>query len=266
MTGTKAPVVTLTTDFGAGSAYVAELKGVLLSAVPQARLVDVSHDLPPFDLVAAEVLLRRTAFAFPLGTTHIVVIDPGVGGERRPLAVRSRGNTFVGPDNGVLGVALAQPDAVAVVLDRPEFHRRCRSSTFHGRDIFAPVAGVLAAGLKLADVGTPIADALRSRLPVRSRDQDRLRGTILASDRFGNLTTNLPGDEVCRQESLRVESQAFKWVDTYVEITDNRPTALIGSDGYIELAVREGSARDWFVAEMCDPLSGSLVVSAAASQ
>jgi S-adenosyl-L-methionine hydrolase (adenosine-forming) len=233
-------IAALTTDFGLSSPYVAQMKAVLLAAVPDVRLVDVTHDLPPQSLRHAEVVLRAAAFAFPLGTVHLVVVDPGVGTERRPIAVRSRGLTFVGPDNGVLGIALEQPDAKAVVLDRPELFRHPVSPTFHGRDIFAPVAAVLGKGLALEDVGSAITDAVPSRLPKLRREGGRSYGETLVADSFGNLLTNIPGAFV--KGAVIVAGKSARLVRTYHEGAQGEILALTGSDGYLEIAVRDSSA------------------------
>jgi S-adenosylmethionine hydrolase len=241
------PLITLTTDFGAGSAYVAQVKGVLLSALPTARLVDVTHELPAHDIAAAEVCLRGTAFSFPLGTTHLVVVDPGVGTARRALAVQARGMTFVGPDNGVLGVALAQPGARVVNLDRPELFRHPVASTFHGRDLFAPVAAELAAGLDLDQVGQSITDAQPSTLPPARFDVDSASGEVLAADRFGNLTTNLGVGELERcfgDWQASVDGRPLRRCATYGDADRGDLVVLAGSDGYLEVAVREGSAAE----------------------
>jgi S-adenosyl-L-methionine hydrolase (adenosine-forming) len=236
-----APLIALTTDYGSGSTYVAQLKGVLLSALPDARLLDVTHDVAPQSIREAELVMRSVAFALPLGTTHVVVVDPGVGTSRRGIAVRAGGMTFVGPDNGVLGVPLARPDALAVVLDRPHLFREPVSRTFHGRDIFAPVAAELAAGLPLDEVGTPITDALGSTLPAPSIEKSRVRGMTLGVDRFGNLMTNVPAARVA---GWRVElaGRVVPRVETYAEAEPSRLVALAGSDGWLEIAVRDGSA------------------------
>jgi len=158
-------LIALTTDFGASSPYVAQMKAVLLNALPEAVLVDVTHAIPPRSIRDAEVVLRGAAFQFPVGTTHVVVIDPGVGTARQPIAVQARGLTFVGPDNGVLALALGEAHARAVCLDRPAFFREPVSATFHGRDLFAPVAAELAAGLPLTEVGSPLEHWQPSTLP-----------------------------------------------------------------------------------------------------
>lgn len=236
------PLITLMTDFGSGSSYVAQVKGVLWSAVPDARLVDVAHDLPPFSVRAAEVLLRGYAFAFPPGTVHLVVVDPGVGTARRPLAVRARGVSFVGPDNGVFGLALGQPGAEAVVLDRQHLWRQPVTPTFHGRDLFAPVAAELAAGLALADVGSVVRDALPSTLPAPRLGARRADGEVLAADRFGNLLTNLVAGAVPASARVSVEGRHATRVRTYGDAPAGTLLALASSDGYLEIAVREGSA------------------------
>jgi S-adenosylmethionine hydrolase len=236
------PIITLATDFGSGSSYVAQVKGLLSSAVPDARLIDVAHDLPPFSVRAGEMLLRGYAFAFPLGTVHLVIIDPGVGTARRPIAVRARGRLFVGPDNGVLGVALAQPGAEVVVLDQRHLWREPVTATFHGRDIFAPVAAELAAGLTLADVGSPLCGALASSLPVARLAPHHAEGEVLMADRFGNLLTNVPAGAVPASAIITAEGRPATRVRTYGDAPPATLLALASSDGYLEIAVREGSA------------------------
>jgi len=241
------PLITLTTDFGSGSTYVAQLKGVLLSRLPTARIVDVSHDLAAHDIGTAELHLRGTAFAFPLGTTHLVVVDPGVGTTRRPIAVTARGMTFVGPDNGVLGVALAQGQARCVHIDKPDLFRYPVSTTFHGRDIFAPVAAELAAGLTLDDVGTELGDPIPSTLPTPRVDGDRIVGESLGADRFGNLLTNLNAAVVGAElgpYTTQVAGDAVARSETYGAAAQGALMVLEGSDGYLEVAVREGSAAE----------------------
>lgn len=234
------PLIALTTDFGTTSGYVAQVKAVLLSSVPSARIVDVSHDVTPHSVREAELLLRGVAFAFPVGTVHVVVVDPGVGTARRGIAVRARGLTFVGPDNGVLGIALVAPGAECVVLDRPHLFRAPVAPTFHGRDVFAPVAAELAGGLALTDVGTPIGDAAPSTLPLPRITPSRVEGEVLGADRFGNLLTNIPGRFL--RQRVTAGGRPAHVVRTYGEGPSGALLALVGSDGYVELAVREGSA------------------------
>lgn len=262
------PLITLTTDFGSGSSYVAQLHGMIYSRLPNARIVDVAHDLPPFDIAAAELLLRSTAFAFPLGTTHVVVIDPGVGSDRRAIAVAAGGMTFVGPDNGVFGGIIARVPAQVVKLDRPEFFAPTLSSTFHGRDIFAPVAAELAAGLPLGEVGTPVADPAPSTLPGPKLATGVCTGETLGADRFGNVTTNLAARVLQAHLGpppwrVMVNGVELPWVRTY-EGAPEGLVALVGSDGYLEIALRQGSAasrlgRAVGIEVVCIPPSGDRV-------
>ncbi len=236
------PIITLTTDFGLTGPYVAELKAVLLAAVPGAQLIDVSHLVPPQSIRHAEVLLRSTAFIFPPGAVHLVVVDPGVGSARRPIAVAARGAFFVGPDNGVLGVALAAPGSRAVVLDRPELFRAPLSPTFHGRDLFAPVAAELAAGLPLDQVGSPIDDPRPSQLPAPRLAATAAEGETLIADDFGNLLTNLPAAAIDPGWRFTVAGESARFVRTYADGAAGELLVLAGSDGYLEVAMRDGSA------------------------
>lgn len=236
------PIIALTTDFGVGSTYVAQLKGVLLSALPAACIVDACHDLPPYDLRAAEVFLRGVAFAFPLGTVHLVVVDPGVGTARRGIAVQARGTFFVGPDNGVLGQAIAEPDSRVVVLGAPGLAREPVTSTFHGRDVFAPVAAELAGGVGLEQLGTLIRDAASSGLPRPRVEKDEIVGEVLAADRFGNLTTNIRARDVPPEWRVRAAGRDAVRARTYGEASPGILLSLAGSDGFLELSVREASA------------------------
>jgi S-adenosylmethionine hydrolase len=232
-------IVTLTTDFGSGSPYVAQMKGVLLSAARDVTIVDIAHDLPPYAIADAEVLLRSTAFAFPLGTVHVVVVDPGVGSARRGIAVSLKGCFFVGPDNGVLGALATHPGAHVVSLDKTALHRTPTAPTFHGRDIFAPVAAELAAGVGLSVVGTPVVDPTPSTLP-QYAEADGF-GVVLTADRYGNLTTNIPAQGV---RDVSINRQTLRWVRTYSDAKPGELIALSGSDGYVEIACREASAAE----------------------
>ena len=245
----SAPIIALTTDFGVSSSYVAAMKAVVLSTLPDARLVDLTHAVPPQAIRDAEVALRSAAFLFPIGTVHIVVVDPGVGTKRRPIAVQARGLSFVGPDNGVLGLALREPGARAICIDRPGLAREPLSPTFHGRDLFAPVAAELAAGVPLDELGTPITDALPSTLPEPMSDAAGVRGEVLIADSFGNLLTNIPGRLLRDDFEVTVHGRLARRVRTYGDGAPGELLALIGSDGYLEIALRDGSAVRTLAAE-----------------
>lgn len=245
------PVLTLTTDFGLSDAYVAAMKGVILSIAPDIRMVDVSHEIPAQDVMGAAFVLRGAVPYFPGGTVHLAVVDPGVGSERRPIAARIGGHLFVGPDNGLFSLLLsdgAEPDAV-VVLDRPAFWRTDEPSrTFHGRDIFAPVAAHLAAGRPLDDVGSR-AERLKRLHWVRPlADEQGLRGWVVHVDHFGNAVTNIPAALLAAHRDGRavkcyVGSTILDQVHhAYSDVPEGEPLALVGSSGHLEVSVNGGHA------------------------
>jgi hypothetical protein len=231
------PIITLLTDFGTADGYVAEMKGAILTALPTATLVDVTHDIRAQDVDAARLVLSRYWRRFPLGTVHVVVVDPGVGSSRAALAVSADGRLLVAPDNGVLSPALLMPDARAVSLHVPPG----ASSTFHGRDVFAPAAAALAAGAPLEQVGSPYPSPLVRCTPEPARTDDgAIRGEIITIDRFGNAITNVPGP--LPGYGVWVGAMHLPLHHTYADVAPGEPVALTGSSGLIEVAVREGSA------------------------
>jgi len=240
------PIVTLTTDFGLDSPYVAQMKGVLLSNGRDPQLVDITHLVPPQSIRHAEVMLRAAAFAFPLGTVHLVVVDPGVGTPRRAIAVEARGMRFVGPDNGVLGLALAEPGARAVVLDHAEIFLHPVSATFHGRDVFAPVAAELADGAALTEVGTLIDDARPTTLPAPRVEAGEVHGEVLIADSFGNLLTNIPAALAAAVTHIEIAGHPAERVRTFGDGPRGTLLVIEGSEGFLELAIRDGSAASLF--------------------
>ncbi len=238
------PIIALTTDFGWGSNYVAQLKAVLLAAVPDARLVDVAHDVPAQSILHGELLLRSISHIYGPGSVHLVVIDPGVGTPRLPIAVESKGTYFVGPDNGLFGQLKQDPNARAVKLNKEEFFRKPVSNTFHGRDIFAPVAAELAAGLVLEDVGSPLEDWLSGSLVKPVQKGGVYEVALVGTDHFGNVLTHLHAREIMENPCIFLDNIEIPFVSTYGEANDGSPVALLGSDGYLEVAVKNGSAAD----------------------
>lgn len=234
------PVITLCTDFGTGDGYVGEVKGVLATLAPGVPIIDITHEIPPQDVEAARLAVARYWRRFPVGTVHLVVVDPGVGTGRAGLAVASDGRCLVGPDNGVLSPALFALDARAVQLVEPP----AASPTFHGRDVFAPVAAQLAMGVPLDALGEPMRDPIRRRTPPPLRRSDgALEGEILTFDRFGNAITNLvPSRPVAGCASVQLMGQVIPVVRTYADVPPGAPLALVGSSGLVEVAVRNGSA------------------------
>jgi len=238
-----APLITLTTDFGEGSPYVAAMKARLLEACPDATLVDVSHAVPPFDLLSGAFVLWAGTRHFPAGAVHLAVVDPGVGSERRAVAFALAGSWYVGPDNGLFGLVLSEAGGArveaAVRLDRPA----TASPTFEGRDVFAPAAGALAAGRPPESLGRPLAGDLAA-LPASEP-------IVLWVDRFGNLVTSLrPPVAGVRINGHEVRTAA----STFAEATPDRPFLYTGSMGFVEIAVREASAADRLDARAGTPI------------
>jgi hypothetical protein len=235
------PIITLLTDYGTADSYVAEVKGVILSAAPGVTLVDVTHEVPPGKVMAAQYIVSRTWQRFPAGTVHLVVVDPGVGTERRALAAESAGHRFVAPDNGVL--SSLSPEARFVSLPvAPGI-----SATFHGRDVFAPAAARLAGGggggARLEDLGSVIADPIRSPLPTPLLLEGWIAGEVVYVDRFGTLITNIPGAQVRRIATIMVAETAVGSLRrTFTDVASGEVVAFVGSAGTVEIAVRDGSA------------------------
>lgn len=238
------PRVTLLTDFGTADGYAAAMKGVIAARAPGVRIDDASHDIEAGDIEAGAVALLRYWRLYPAGTIHVVVIDPGVGSARRPLAVEAESRFLVGPDNGVLGLALATADDwTAVEIANRDLLPARISNTFHGRDVFAPAAGHLAAAGALDALGPRIDEVRRTELPAPRRDGGRIQGVIIAVDRFGNLISNVPASWVGRDESVRVGGQDVgRLRRTYTVVPPGELVALEGSLGFVEISVRDGSA------------------------
>jgi len=231
-----APAITLLTDFGTADGYVAELKGVLTSCAPDVPLLDMSHDVAPQDIEHARLTVARYWRRFPVGTVHLVVVDPGVGTTRAAIATQSDGRFLVGPDNGVLSPALFALDARVVVLPVDPG----ASPTFHARDVFAPVAAQLALGANLTDLGDVYHEPLRLRTAQPRRHADgSLHGEVLTIDRFGNAITNL----IARGAMwVAIAGQQARVVRTYGDAAPGELVAVVGSSGFIEIALRDGSA------------------------
>ena len=230
------PIITLLTDFGTADGYVAEMKGVLFSLAPDTEIVDLSHDIPPHDVELARLTVARYWRRFPLGTVHLVLVDPGVGTARACLAVESEARYLVGPDNGVLSPALLLPGARAVALPVPPAAAR----TFHGRDVFAPAAAALAMGQVLDALGVAVdAPVVRRTKEAVRREDGAVVGEVIAIDRFGNAITNLLG---ARSGVVAAAGRPIPIRGTYADVAPGAPVAISGSTGLLEIAVREGSA------------------------
>lgn len=276
------PLITLTTDFGAADGYVGTMKGVILTIAPTARLVDISHHIAPQNVRQAAYVLYTAYPFFPPHTVHLVVVDPGVGSARRAIAVRTPAGAFVGPDNGVLSYVMAnenEPVEAIVELTNPRYQLPRVSHTFHGRDLFAPAAAHLAAGVPIAALGPPVHDPVTLPLPRLDVSHESISGAVLHADRFGNIVTSIGrlswnedalaldpafrgagGGERTQFEASRATVVAGKEkLDsihrTYAQVEPGAILALVGSDGYLEIAVREGSAADRLGLQPGDPIT-----------
>jgi S-adenosyl-L-methionine hydrolase (adenosine-forming) len=247
------PIVALLTDFGSRDHYVGAVKGAVLAACPDALLVDVVHDLPPHDVLEGAYALEAAYRAFPAPTVFVAVVDPGVGSERRALGIGAGGYRFVGPDNGIFTFVLAaDPQARVHALTNAGLFRHQVSATFHARDVFAPVAGHLARGLPLEELGPALEHPVLLPTPSLKRVGREWETSVLHVDRFGNLTTHLRSEELSRimekvggdptQLVLVVEGFVLPLVGTYAEVPEGDACGLVGSNGRLEVAVNRGSA------------------------
>ena len=245
-----APIVTLTTDFGQKDHYVGAMKGVILSRCPSAQIVDISHQIEPFSIAAAAYAISQSAPYFPSGTVHVVVVDPGVGTERKPLLVQARGQFFVAPDNGVLSFILNRdPAAKAREILNRDLWLPSVSATFHGRDIFAPVAASLAAGkTTLENVGTILENPIQfPDLVPQKTSAHSWQGLVLSVDRFGNVISNFPSFNfaLAFQGKFAIGiggNQITVARSSFGGAPPNLCFAYVGSSGFIELGINQGSA------------------------
>jgi len=243
------PLITLTTDFGYGSAYVAVMKGVILGINPDARLLDLSHRIPPQDVRHAAYFLRTAIPYFPRDAIHVIVVDPGVGTERSLLYVEIGPHRLLAPDNGCwtdLARAVGEPSTI-IRLAEPRYWRPEISATFHGRDILAPVAAHLSRGLDARLLGPPAREWVRLEAPALTLGADRLVGEVMFIDDFGNLLTNVPGEAFFAwwDRSVRITVAGHdvrRRVRTYGEAEPGTLVALVSSVGMLEVAVSQGNA------------------------
>jgi len=248
-------VITLITDFGLEDGYVGTMKGVILSIAPQAVLIDISHEIAPGDIREAAFVLYTAYPYFPEGTIHLIVVDPGVGSERRVIAVRTPRAYFVTPDNGVLSYVLAREPVKGMVnLTSPRYwlpevgSDRPVAPTFHGRDVFAPAAAYLAKGIPLDDLGEPLDEIVTFPLSrPRTRPDGTIVGHILHIDRFGNLITDVESQRIKARSgegmTIEIAGQTINGLGlTFSSVGEGELVAYLGSAGYLEVAVRGGDA------------------------
>jgi S-adenosyl-L-methionine hydrolase (adenosine-forming) len=242
------PVIALLTDFGTKDHYAGTMKGVALGICPDAALVDISHDLPPHDLVGAALELAAAYKYFPAGTIFLVVVDPGVGSTRRGIAAEAGDYKFVAPDNGVLSAVLDDhPPKRVVELTERKYARATVSRTFEGRDRFAPAAAWLAKGIELSALGRSAGSIHRLDIPKPDVAGDRIDGQVLRVDRFGNLITNIDRRAFDKVAGGPLDIKAgghvvSRVVSTYADVADGEVCALFGSTDHLEIAANGASA------------------------
>jgi S-adenosylmethionine hydrolase len=246
------PIITLTTDFGSSDHFVGAMKGVILDILPEARIVDICHSVQAFDVLDGALTISQAYSYFPNRTIHVVIVDPGVGTARRPILASSDKYHFVAPDNGVLSLVYAREQRMHVRhITSEHYFLQPVSNTFHGRDIFAPVAAYLAKEVDSLKFGDEVEDYVRFSAPKpKAVDQNRVRGVVLKVDRFGNLITNITPQDV--PMLFAAEGKAFKIVVGNCEITEihsayaegapGEVMGILGSMGFLEIAANRGAA------------------------
>lgn len=252
-----APIVLLT-DFGLQDSYVGVMKGVIASICPTVPCLDLTHGIPPQQVVAASLCLSQAHAYFPDGSIFLCVVDPGVGSQRRAIAVECDRSFYVGPDNG-LGSGLWRDQGIkqcVQLTNSPYWRTPNPSETFHGRDIFAPVAAHIANGVDLAQLGNPLDAADLVQLPAAplSVTADAITGVIVHSDHFGNLISNIPASLLTPACHVYYQDRRLPWGQCYADQAPGQPLALIGSHGFLEIAVNGGNAQAFFHSQIGDRL------------
>ncbi|MFH1112791.1 MAG: SAM-dependent chlorinase/fluorinase [Pseudomonadota bacterium] len=239
------PFITFTTDFGTRDGFVAQMKGVILRINPEARLIDTTHDIEPYSVLQAALVLKGISRYFPAGTIHVAVVDPGVGGNRRGMALKAGDQMYVGPDNGLFSLVIAEHDAwEARRIENAGYTLPDPHPTFHGRDVFAPVAAHLSTGKSLESVGARIRDPVALSMASPMISDHGVEGRVIHVDRFGNLTTNIEAEMLpARVGSIETAGLTIPGLSRYFgEVEEGRPLALINSFGLLEIAVNRGDA------------------------
>lgn len=243
-------IITLTTDFGTNDWFVGTMKGVILRISPTAQIVDITHNIPFADIRAAAFSLLSSYHYFPAGTVNVVVVDPGVGSIRRPVAVKTQNYFFVAPDNGVLSYALEREKIIEIrEIANPEYHLKPLGNTFHGRDIFAPVSAHLSNGIAVEKLGPKLNDIVRLAPIEHHKKGKTIEGSIVYIDRFGNAITSIPfgdPDEFLEKKIYIRGKQIAPVLRCYADVKKGEPVAVPGSTGFMEIAVREASAHRKF--------------------
>jgi S-adenosylmethionine hydrolase len=260
-------IITLTTDFGLKDPYVAEMKAAIVSICPDAVIVDITHEVKKFDIRMGAFMLACAAPYFPKGTIHVAVVDPDVGTKRRPLVMSTSQGIFVGPDNGVLVLAALKQDIIgAREITNPKLMLPNVSNTFHGRDVFAPAAAKLANDVPPNSFGPEISEVIKPDFSKVIFDNGALMGEVLHVDGFGNVITNIDARHLGRLHAkdminvkLRSSEMMLKLGKSYAEVNPKEALVLLGSQGYVEIAVNQGNAARKFKAKPGDKITLSAI-------
>ena len=254
--------ITLTTDFGLRDPWVGSMKGVGLFLAPQANIVDISHEVEAGNIFEGAFILANTYGSFPKGTIHVAVVDPGVGSDRDPIVILTDNYFLVGPDNGILSLAVQNANVKRIIkVTNDDFFQKPISSTFHGRDIFMPVAGYITRGVGLHDIGEDINDFVKIDYPHLKKDKDSVEGEVIYVDHFGNLITNITSESVqhlidAGKAEIEINSIKVSGVDdSYSDKGEGATVALIGSLGFLEIASYKDRAVDKASAKIGDKVT-----------
>jgi len=246
-------IITLTTDFGTRDWFVGSMKGAILSVNPHAVPVDITHDIPPGDIRAGAFALAASYRSFPRNTVHLAVVDPGVGSPRAALVVRTSDYYFVGPDNGVLSIALAKEKIVEIwQVENEIYFRQPISNTFHGRDVFAPVAAHLTLRILMDSLGQQVTDYVQLDWPKPQVDGALIRGEIVYIDHFGNAISNIESPEKSTGTVRVPDKVECTLKQFYQEVPSGQPLAIAGSAGFLEIAVNAGHAAQAYGLKLGD--------------
>jgi S-adenosyl-L-methionine hydrolase (adenosine-forming) len=239
------PIVTITTDFGTGDGFVAQMKGVILRICPRAELIDVTHDIRPFSVIEGALVIKGVSRYFPVGTIHVAVVDPGVGGPRRGIVLNCEGQIYVGPDNGLFSLISADSrDGEIREIVNPDLMLPKPHPTFHGRDVFAPVAAHLAEGVPMSVAGPVVDDPVTLDVPGPIKTEDGVRSEVIYVDRFGNLSCNIDAEHLNREVGIvEIGDTRIPGLSVYFgQAPEGTVLALINSFGLLEIAVNRGDA------------------------
>ena len=239
-------VITLSTDFGTEDHYSGAMKGVIAGINSEAVIIDITHTIPKFNVTIGALIISNFYSYYPKGTIHVGVVDPGVGSARKPIAVLADGSYFIGPDNGLFSFVYKRSSDITVrEIENPDFMLARRSNTFHGRDIFSPAAARLSVGADFCELGGVIAEPATLYIPEPETSDTKVRGEIIHTDTYGNLITNIPGEMIEDGSEVFIgELSLGALKSTYDSVPVGELLSLVGSTGYLEISMNQGSAYE----------------------